>query len=120
MGILSMSYFVAFVIGVPAGALAASRFGWQWVFAGFSAAAALMLVVTLIRLPRDTKHANHPLHRSAFTDHFLKRDRLAGVVAAFLTSGGIVGFLTYVGAWLKTTYDMGVDRIGLLFMVAGA
>jgi len=42
------------------------------------------------------------------------------MVAAFLTSGGIVGFLTYVGAWLKTTYDMGVERIGLLFMVSGA
>jgi predicted MFS family arabinose efflux permease len=119
MGILSMSYFVAFVIGVPAGALAASRFGWQWVFGGFSAAAALMLVVTLIRLPSDTKHASHLLHRSAFIDHFLKRDRLAGVLAAFLTSGGIVGFLTYVGAWLKTTYDMGIDKIGLLFMVSG-
>ena len=52
-------------------------------------------------------------------DHFVKRERLAGVVAAFLTSGGIVGFLTYVGAWLKTSYDMGVDRIGLLFMVSG-
>jgi len=44
---------------------------------------------------------------------------LAGVVAAFLTSGGIVGFLTYVGAWLKTSYGMEVDRIGLLFMVSG-
>ena len=42
------------------------------------------------------------------------------MVVAFLTSGGIVGFLTYVGAWLTTTYDMGVDRIGLLFMVSGA
>src|SRR5262249_25124850 len=46
-------------------------------------------------------------------------DRLAGMVAAFLTSGGVVGFLTYVGAWLKTTYGMPVDKIGLLFMVSG-
>jgi predicted MFS family arabinose efflux permease len=119
MGVLSMSYFLAFVIGVPGGALIASRFGWQWVFGCFTAAAALMLAVTLLRLPRDTKHHAHQTHRGAFTDHFLKRDRLAGVVAAFLTSGGIVGFLTYVGAWLKTTYDMGVDKIGLLFMVSG-
>ena len=119
MGVLSMSYFVAFVIGVPAGALAASRFGWHWVFGGFSAAAALMLTVTMLRLPHDTKHVLHRSHRGAFRDHFLKRDRLAGVVAAFLTSGGIVGFLTYVGAWLKTTYGLGVDKIGLLFMVSG-
>jgi predicted MFS family arabinose efflux permease len=119
MGILSMGYFVAFVIGVPAGALAASRWGWHWVFGGLSAAAAVMLALTLARLPRDTKHEEHHRSHSSFTGHFLERDRLAGVVAAFLTSGGIVGFLTYVGAWLKTSYGMEVDRIGLLFMVSG-
>jgi predicted MFS family arabinose efflux permease len=120
MGVLSMGYFVAFVIGVPAGSAAALKWGWHWVFGGLAAAAAFMLVLTLVRLPRDTKHVEHH-HRTRFpfSDHFFKRDRLAGVVAAFLTSGGIVGFLTYVGAWLKTSYGMEVDRIGLLFMVSG-
>jgi len=41
------------------------------------------------------------------------------MVVAFLTSGGIVGFLTYVGAWLATEHGIGVDRIALLFMAAG-
>src|SRR5262249_48693467 len=84
-----------------------------------AAAAAFMLVLTLARLPFDTMHMEHHKSGVSFSDHFLKRDRLAGVVAAFLTSGGIVGFLTYVGVWLKTSYGMEVDRIGLLFMVAG-
>jgi predicted MFS family arabinose efflux permease len=119
MGILSMGYFVAFVIGVPAGALAASRFGWQWVFGCLSAIAAAMLVITLARLPADTKQTVHAPLRSGFTAHFFKRERLAGVAAAFLTSGGIVGFLTYFGAWLKTSFGMEVDKIGLLFMVSG-
>jgi len=119
MGVLSMGYFVAFVIGVPAGALAASRLGWHWVFGCLSAAAAAMLVITFLQLPRDMEHARDHKRTAAFADHFLKRDRLAGVIAAFLTSGGIVGFLTYVGAWLNTSYDMGVERIGLLFMVSG-
>ena len=64
-------------------------------------------------------HAKLGRESRGFIDHFRKRDRFAGMVAAFLTSGGIVGFLTYVGAWLKTTYDMGIERIGLLFMVSG-
>jgi predicted MFS family arabinose efflux permease len=119
MGVLSMGYFVAFVIGVPAGALAASRWGWQWVFGCLSVAALFILVVTLVQLPRDVKHVREGRVPGSFSDHFLKRDRLAGVVAAFLTSGGIVGFLTYVGAWLKTSFGMEVDRIGLLFMVSG-
>jgi predicted MFS family arabinose efflux permease len=119
MGVLSMGYFVAFVVGVPAGAVAASKLGWHWVFACLAAAATVMLVLTLARLPQDTKHVEHRKSGGSFIDHFLKRDRLAGVVAAFLTSGGIVGFLTYVGVWLKTSHGMEVDRIGLLFMVAG-
>jgi predicted MFS family arabinose efflux permease len=122
MGILSMGYFVAFVIGVPAAAFVASRSGWHWVFAGLSAAAAMMLALTLARLPHDRKTAQPNLagtFAGAFIEHFFKRERLAGIGAAFLTSGGIVGFLTYVGAWLRTSFNLEVDRIGLLFMVSG-
>jgi predicted MFS family arabinose efflux permease len=119
MGILSMGYFVAFVIGVPAGALAASKWGWHWVFGCLSAAGSIMLVIALARLPRDTVHAQHHHRKRAFKEHFFKGDRLAGIIAAFLTSGGIVGFLTYVGAWLRTSFGIEVDRIGLLFMVSG-
>jgi predicted MFS family arabinose efflux permease len=120
MGILSMGYFVAFVIGVPAGALAASRLGWHWVFGCLSAGAAVMFVIALLRLPAHAIPRRPAGRRSEFINHFRKRDRFAGMVAAFLTSGGIVGFLTYVGAWLKAAFGMGVDRIGLLFMVSGA
>jgi multidrug resistance protein len=119
MGVLSMGYSAAIVVGVPAGALTASRLGWRWVFACFSAAAVLMLALTVVRLPGETRQNQPRSQRRIFGDHFRKRDRLAGVAAAFLTSGGIVGFLTYVGAWLKTSYDMGIDKIGLLFMVSG-
>ena len=118
MGILSMGYFVAFVIGIPVGALVAARFGWHVVFGGLSAAAAAMLALTIAKLPALAA-APHPPHKRALKDHFLKIDRFAGIAAAFLTSGGLVGFLTYVGAWLNTTYQIGVDRIGLLFMASG-
>ncbi len=118
MGVLSMGYFVAFVAGVPAGALAASRLGWQWVFGCLSVAGIGMLAVAFWRLPSD-RHHRAANRRPAILEHFQKPDRLAGMAAAFLTSGGVVGFLTYIGAWLRTTYDLGVDRIGLLFMVSG-
>jgi predicted MFS family arabinose efflux permease len=119
MGILSMGYFVAFVVGVPVLSLAASRLGWQWVFGCLATGAGVMFVIALLRLPSSAAHSRPARQSPRFIDHFRKRDRFAGMVAAFLTSGGIVGFLTYVGAWLKTTYDMGIERIGLLFMVSG-
>jgi predicted MFS family arabinose efflux permease len=119
MGVLSMGYFAAFVVGVPVGALAASRFGWHWVFGCLSAGGGAMFLIASFRLPLDHIPASAGGARSALIDHFRKSDRLAGMAAAFLTSGGVVGFLTYVGVWLKTTHDIGIERIGLLFMVSG-
>src|SRR5437016_2586336 len=83
MGILSMGYFVAFVIGVPAGALAASRLGWQWVFACLSAGAAVMFVVALFGLPSQAIHGHMQRRDGGFIAHFRKPDRFAGMVAAF-------------------------------------
>src|SRR5436190_9333305 len=85
MGILSMGYFVAFVIGVPAGALAASRLGWQWVFACLSAGAAVMFLVAVIQLPSRPIHGQRKPNRVGLLVHFRKRDRVAGIVAALLT-----------------------------------
>ena len=119
MGVLSMGYFVAFVVGVPLGALAAARLGWQSVFGGLSVAGTAMFIVAAARLPAGQADLKFKRSHIPLIAHFRKSDRLAGMVAAFLTSGGVVGFLTYVGAWLKTSYNIGVDRIGLLFMVSG-
>src|SRR5207244_10363126 len=84
MGILSMGYFVAFVVGVPAGALSASRLGWHWVFGCLSAAAAVMFVVALVRLPDYVGEKHEVRHRHAFVDHFRNTDRLAGMAGALL------------------------------------
>jgi predicted MFS family arabinose efflux permease len=119
MGVLSMGYFVAAVVGVPVGALAASRLGWQWVFGGLCAAACAIFLIALARLPADKRKVVPGRSALSVMDHFQKSDRLAGMAAAFLTSGGLVGFTTYVGAWLATSHNIGIDRIGLLFMVAG-
>src|SRR5256714_6144176 len=53
MGVLSMGYFVAFVVGVPAGALAAARLGWQWVFACLAIGSAVGVVIAFAGLPQD-------------------------------------------------------------------
>ena len=119
MGVLSMAYFAAFVVGVPAGALIASRFGWPIVFAGFALAAIAVLASVLLFLPNDARCPAPAYTLRSLGRHFRQTDRLAGMAAAFLTSGGIVGFLTYVGAWLAMEHGVGVERIALLFVASG-
>lgn len=117
MGILSMSYFLAFVVGIPTGSLVAEEVGWRWVFRGLAVLTALVLWLMAFLLPSDRTRA---LVRAVPTliGHFRNRDRLAGIIAAFLTSGGLVGFITYVGVWLDRE-GIGVASIGFLLMAAG-
>ncbi len=117
MGIISMAYFLVFVISVPAGTLIAARYDWRWIFLGLAVAGAVMFLVTISMLPADKRQTGHASPTSVLA-HFRFPDRVAGMVAAFLTSGGLVGFLTYVGVWLAGD-GVGVEQLGILFMVAG-
>ena len=117
MGIISMAYFLVFVISIPAGTFIAARFDWRWVFLGLAASGALMALVAVLLLPPDKRQPGHASGSSVLA-HFRFRDRIAGMGAAFLTSGALVGFLTYVGVWLASE-GIAIERIGLLFMVAG-
>lgn len=117
MGILSMAYFLAFVIGLPVGSAVAGAFGWQWVFRGLAALTTCMFLVSTFGLPGD--RIRRPVALLGTVSGFFRAsDRLAGIAAAFLTSGGLVGFITYVGVWLDAQ-NVGVEEIGLLLMVAG-
>jgi predicted MFS family arabinose efflux permease len=119
MGVLSMAYFAAFVVGVPLGALFAARWGWHSVFAGITMTASIALLLVLTALPEDPRRSAAPYSLNSLSAHFSKTDRFAGIVVAFLTSGGIVGFLTYVGAWLANEHSLGIERVGILFMASG-
>jgi multidrug resistance protein len=119
MGILSMAYFLAFVISAPAGALMAPRWGWRAVFGSLAVLGAATLILTLWRLPESQHRLRAPRTAPNFRAHFAEPDRLAGIAAAFLTSGGLVGYLTYVGEWLLKERRVGLDSIAVVFMISG-
>ena len=119
MGVISMAYFLAFVISAPAGALMAPFWGWQSVFGCLGVLGIVVFVLASWKLPASKKDpVAHPLVPN-FHLHFAKPDRLAGMAAAFLTSGGLVGFLTYVGAWLTNEKRVSVNSMALVFMISG-
>ncbi len=44
---------------------------------------------------------------------------LAVVAASFLVSASTVGFITFVGTWLRDAYGLSTDWIGLVFLFSG-
>jgi DHA1 family purine base/nucleoside efflux pump-like MFS transporter len=119
MGIISMAYFLAFVVGVGPGSIAVKYWGWRSVFAGLSILSVMILAIVLIALPQDGRRSAARFSVASLASHFGKSDRLAGIAAAFFTSGGLVGFLTYFAAWLQTGKGIGIEKVGLLIMASG-
>jgi predicted MFS family arabinose efflux permease len=119
MGVISMSYFLAFVVSAPVGALLAPKWGWQSVFGSLAGVGAVVLILAIWQLPGRTKARSAQPLLPNFHHHFGRSDRMAGIVAAFLTSGGLVGFITYVGAWLTNERKISVDRMALVFAISG-
>jgi DHA1 family inner membrane transport protein len=133
LGLISSAYFVA-PLGVPVAGLIADRFGWQRVFTAF-AILALAVALGAQMLPPDRRPAGSDVH--AWTDpvdpsegklrHTLntfgslisRPDAAAMLVIAFLVSGGLVTFLTYIGAWLHTSFGFSTTRISLVFALGG-
>jgi DHA1 family inner membrane transport protein len=119
MGILSMGYFLAFVLGAPLGAMMIPRWGWSGIFVVLASVAVLMAILVLGMLPSDSGKRESPSWLPHFGSHFQDPARMAGIVAAFLTSGGLVGYLTYIGAWLRNDRGVSFDQLALVLMLSG-
>ena len=126
MSVVQAGYFAALVIGVPVALLLASNQNWRTSFMFFGALSAVAFVAVLALLPED-KHSMAERNLAARVARrfdnirvlFEKGDRIASIAAAFCVSGGFVGFIFYLGAWLKASVGLGPQQIGLFFILVG-
>ncbi|MGD1101336.1 MAG: MFS transporter [Terriglobia bacterium] len=123
IGLISSAYFAAPILGVPIAALIADRFGWRRAFLFFAGLAVVVTLATL-RLPRERLNPQPSTEKlrtaaQAFRSFLVRRDTAAALVIAFLVSGGLVGFLTYIGEWLNSSFGLPTRTIGWVFMLGG-
>ena len=123
LGVISSAYFAAPILGVPLAAQIADRYGWRRSFLVF-ALLALAIAVFSLSLPKDRldpQPSSGKLKATgrAFHSFLVRRDTAAAMGIAFLVSGGLVGFLTYVGQWLNGQFAIPTRTIGWVFMLGG-
>ncbi len=123
IGLISSAYFAAPILGVPLAAQIADRFGWREAFLFFAALAlvAALLSTTLPEEQRRPRSASGKFRATfqSFQSFLLRRDTVAALVIAFLVSGGLVGFITYIGQWLHNNFGLSTRTIGWIFMLGG-
>jgi MFS transporter, DHA1 family, inner membrane transport protein len=123
LSLISTAYFAAPILGVPLAAQVAGWLGWRAAFY-FFAVLALGAALFSTRLPREKRN---PLPSSekwratarACRSFFVRRDTSAGLVIALLVSGGLYGFIFYIGQWLNAAFGVSTRTIGWVFMLGG-
>jgi predicted MFS family arabinose efflux permease len=149
IGLISSAYFAAPILGVPIAAQIADRYGWRRSFLFFAGLAVVTTLATLrlprerlsgseVRSPKSEvqnsasalapevsdiglRTSDYKLRTTVetFRSFLVRRDTAAALVIAFLVSGGLVGFLTYIGEWLNSRFGLPTRTIGWVFMLGG-
>ncbi|MCY3714693.1 MAG: MFS transporter [Gemmatimonadetes bacterium] len=143
MGMVMSGYFAAMILGVPAGAYVAEAWSWRWAFGVFAGAGLLLWAPALAVLPRrvptasavgtdgaarttSAESAARAVHAvslgnlaSSYGRFLTRTGPLTVIAASFLVSASTVGFITYVGTWLRDVYALSTDWIGLIFLFSG-
>ncbi|MEJ2008901.1 MAG: MFS transporter, partial [Acidobacteriota bacterium] len=120
---ISTAYFAAPILGVPLAAQVAGRLGWRDTFYFFAILGVLVALFSL-RLPREQREPSPSSEkwRSTFRacrSFFKRRDTSAGLVIAFLVSGGLYAFIFFIGQWLHSSFGVSTGTIGYVFMLGG-
>jgi predicted MFS family arabinose efflux permease/pimeloyl-ACP methyl ester carboxylesterase len=127
---VAISYFLAPVLGVPAGTWLAGQYGWRAVFGATAVLvglAGLLVRQFPLRGAADKQQADDTTKTTKETASLGALWRLAwrtsatrrGIVSAFFISGGLVGLTTYLGAWLFDAFHEGPREVGAIYAVAG-
>jgi len=136
LGYISMANWAATVVAVPVAAYVADRLGWQKNFfglaiAGLGVSGLNFICMSWLRPYRSAAEYPSPSARELDIAHpawrpagmarsFLSRSDLIGcLVIAFCVSGGIVGAITYAGAWMNVQFRVTTRVIGLVFLAGG-
>lgn len=125
MSVVQAGYFVALVLGVPVANILAQRQGWRASFMFFGALSGVAFILVAMILPDDRAAlAEHnsvaPGNRlTSIKTSFSSVERIAAIIAAFFVSAGFVGFLFYLGSWLKKDLGLGTGEVNIFFIAVG-
>ncbi len=74
------------------------------------------------RSRRGSGRAHHPASRAPsrrYLSFFSSRDTALGAISAFFITGGVTGFLLFLGAYLQKELGLTLGQVGMVFLWSG-
>jgi predicted MFS family arabinose efflux permease len=117
IGLIEYSWAASTLVGIPLIALLIESFGWRAPFLVLGGLSLLGMIMLAVVIPRDNKKdgSHQPSIRSwsAWRQLLRKRTVLGAIGFAFFISAANDNLFVVYGAWLETSFELGIIAIGI-------
>ncbi len=119
MGWVATAYTAAPIFGVPVATWIAEAFGWRVNYALFAGGGLLLGLAVEGWLPERTPSPLAAVRRRRYRSFFASRATALGALSAFFITGGVTGFLLFLGAYLQSDLGLSLGEVGMVFLWSG-
>lgn len=116
---VAVAYFAAPILGVPVAAWIEDRGGWRANYVVFAAVSAIVTVAVAIWFDEPARHGRAVRNPRAYLRFLKIRSTAAGAFSAFFVTGGLTGFLIFLGPYLQDIFGLSFKSVSLVFSIVG-
>lgn len=123
-GVVMSGFALGQVLGIPIGAVMASRWGFRSPFLALAGFMAVAAVLTWARVPQpNVTLARELSFRGAFRRYkalATTRQTAAAALSYLLMFFGVGAYISYLPTWLEARFHVGGDAVAGMFVIGGA
>jgi len=119
MGWVATAYTAAPVFGVPIATWVAGSLGWRANYVAFAAAGGFLGLAVQRWLREGSASSVSEARSRRYLSFFAARATALGALSAFFITGGVTGFLLFLGAYLRKGLGLTLGEVGMVFLWSG-
>lgn len=119
MGWVATAYFAAPILGVPVAAWVADASSWRANYAVFAVLGCACALAVHGWFEEGSPAADRTVRRKSYISFLRGRATAFGAVSAFFVTGGLTGFLLFLGAFLREEVGLTLTGVGHVFLLCG-
>ena len=118
MAWVAAAYAAPVLVFPPAGWIA-EHAGWRTNYVVFAAVSAIVTVAVALWFDEPARHGRPVRTPRAYLQFLRVRSTAAGAFSAFFVTGGLTGFLLFLGAYLHSRFGLSLTSVSLVFFISG-